>query len=390
MFKCDKAILYQQKRCQWLILIFFLCFFSKAYVQSSYENNGYTIKTVVIDPGHGGKDPGAVGKNSKEKDIVLGIGLKLGEYFSTYMPDVKVVFTRDSDVFIPLHQRAEIANQCKADLFISIHTNSWTNPNSNGTETLVLGLHRADENFEVAKRENSVILLEEDYNTTYEGFDPNSPESYIIFSLMQNVYFEQSIIFGSYVQENLKEKTERKDRGVKQQGLLVLARSSMPGVLIETGFISNQEEEKYLLSAEGQNKIARSIFEAFKEYKKSIESKSAFTVEENTDQNQTLKNTANLINSNTTPDNNGIRFKVQINASKTIIPIDSDYFKGFSNVEVFHVNDMYKYAVGLAYTYADILKYSKRIKTHFPDAFIIALKDNEIIPIHKALKELQN
>lgn len=384
MFSCFKTILYQQKRYHVLLLIFLTSFFIKPYAQSANGIESNKIKTVVIDPGHGGKDPGAVGKNSYEKDIVLDISLKLGILFEENFPDIKFIFTRDSDVFIPLHERAEIANRNKADLFISIHANSIPTPTSSGTETLVLGLHRADENFEVAKRENSVILLEEDYNTTYEGFDPNSPESYIIFSLMQNLYFEQSINFGAYVQDKFKVVAKRKDRGVKQYGLLVLARSSMPGVLIETGFISNPDEEKYLMSEEGQNKIAYSIYEAFNEYKNAIESKSAFSVE----YDQTKEDTSDIINTNL--NNQGIRFKVQVNASKTEIPIDSDYFKGFDNVEVFFVKDVYKYAVGSADTYAEILEFSKKVKVQFPGAFIIALKDNEIIPIHKALKELQN
>jgi N-acetylmuramoyl-L-alanine amidase len=204
----------------------------------------------VIDPGHGGKDPGAVGKTSMEKDIVLAIGLKLGSYIEENIPEVKVVYTRKTDEFIPLYRRAEIANENNADLFISIHANGWSDPSSSGTESLVLGLHRSDENFEVAKRENSVILLEEDYNTRYENFDPNSLESYIIFSLMQNVYDSQSLNFASLVQGQFRERAMRKDRGVRRQGLLVW-RIFNARILIETGFISNPDEEKYLASDTG-------------------------------------------------------------------------------------------------------------------------------------------
>jgi N-acetylmuramoyl-L-alanine amidase len=177
--------------------------------------------------------------------VVLGIALRLGQYIENQMPEVRVIYTRKKDEFIPLHQRAEIANSNKADLFISIHANGNTNNLVTGTESLVLGLHRAGENFEVAKKENSVILLEDDYSTKYEGFDPNSPESYIIFSLMQNLYFEQSINMAALVQDQFRDRAQRKDRGVKQQGLLVLARTSMPGILVETGFITNPDEEQY-------------------------------------------------------------------------------------------------------------------------------------------------
>ncbi|MBN1185973.1 MAG: N-acetylmuramoyl-L-alanine amidase [Bacteroidales bacterium] len=388
MFNCFKANLYQQKRYQWYLMILFIIFFINSFAQSDAKISKSTISTIVIDPGHGGKDPGALGKTTQEKDIVLAIGLKLGELIAEDFPEIRLIYTRDTDIFIPLDERANIANKNHADLFISIHANSISTSTSSGAETYVLGLHRAEDNLEVAKRENSVILLEEDYMTKYEGFDPNSPESYIIFSLMQNVFFEQSINFGSYVQDELKSTAERKNRGVKQAGFLVLARTTMPGALIETGFVSNQDEEKYLASKEGQEKIAKSIFTAFVEYKKAIDNMSSFSID------QTCLDKPPVVEENPKdpipPDNNGIRFKVQINASKSEIPLNSEYFKGLKDIEVFFVGEIYKYAVGTAYSYADILEYSKQVKTIFPDAFIIALKNNEIIPVHKALKELQN
>src|SRR4030042_5756959 len=238
------------------ICLFLISWIINAIICGQPETqNGYKFKTVVIDAGHGGKDPGSVGKTGTEKEVVLAIALKLGQYIEARLPDVKVVYTRKTDEFIPLHQRADIANSHKADLYISIHANGNVSNLVTGTETLVLGLHRAEENFEVAKKENSVILLEDDYTTHYEGFDPNSPESYMIFSLMQNLYFEQSIKFADYVQNQFKDRVSRKDRGVKQQGLLVLARTSMPGVLIETGFMTNPDEEKFLLTEQGQDFI---------------------------------------------------------------------------------------------------------------------------------------
>ena len=387
MFNRFKANLYQQKRYQWYLMILFIVFFHKTYSQSSDNLEKNTISTIVIDPGHGGKDPGALGKNAKEKDIVLAIGLKLGKLINEGFPETNLIFTRDSDVFIPLNERADIANKNHADLFISIHANSISTSTSSGSETYVLGLHRAEENLEIAKKENSVILLEEDYTTKYEGFDPNSPESLIILTLMQNVYLDQSLNFGSYVQDELKNGADRKNRGVKQAGFLVLARTTMPGVLIEVGFVSNPDEEKYLMSEEGQNTIANSIYTSFKKYKEAIENMSTFSIEHSIEDTTKITEEGTQVVNN---DNHGIRFKVQVNASKTEIPIKSDFFQGLKDVEVFIVGDIYKYAVGNANSYAEILEYSKQVKSVFPDAFIIALKQNEIIPIHKALKELQN
>lgn len=203
-----------QKRIRFVIgTMLFMLLLSPLYGQHALK-----LKTVVIDPGHGGKDPGAVGKLAKEKDVVLAISLKLGNYIEKYLPDVKVIYTRKTDVFVPLNERAEIANANNADLFLSIHANYIANPRIYGTETFVLGLHRSEEHLEVAKKENSVIVMEEDYTTKYEGFDPNVPESYIIFELMQNVYLDQSIQVASLVQNQFHQRVGRKDRGVKQAG----------------------------------------------------------------------------------------------------------------------------------------------------------------------------
>ena len=229
----------------------------------------YEIKTVVIDAGHGGHDTGCLGASAKEKDIALEISLKLGKLIQENYPDVKVVYTRKTDVFVELHERADIANNHKADLFICIHANSGGN--AYGTETFVLGLHRAEENLAVSRRENSAILMEKDYKTKYDGFDPNSPEANIIFRLFQNTYLQQSLLFAAKVQDQLNDYAGRLNRGVKQAGLLVLARTSMPGVLIETGFLTNRNEEKYLMSSKGQTQIATAIYRAFKEYKIDME-----------------------------------------------------------------------------------------------------------------------
>ncbi len=231
----------------------------------------YRIKTIVIDAGHGGKDPGCLGSKSHEKNVALAIALKTGAYIEKYFPNINVIYTRKKDVFVELHERAAIANRNKADLFMSIHCNASGSSKVFGTETYVMGLHKANQNLTVSKRENSVILLEEDHLEHYDGFDPNSPESHIIFSLYQNADLDQSIYFASKIQQQFKERVNRKDRGVKQAGFLVLYRTTMPSVLIETGYLTSREEENYLITAINQDYIALAIYRAFKDYKKAME-----------------------------------------------------------------------------------------------------------------------
>jgi len=239
---------------------------------ASFTPPGFKLETIVIDPGHGGKDPGTSGKKTKEKDIALKIALKLGSYIEKNLPDVKVIYTRRDDRYVALDERAEIANRNKAQLFICIHANSMPGAPAHGTETYVMGLHKDRGNFEVAKRENEVILMDENYQARYEGFDPKSPESYILFTLSQSAYHESSLKFAQKVEQQFKQKAGRYSRGVKQAGFLVLWRTSMPSVLIETGFLSQGKEEIFLASAEGQELIASGIYRAFKEYKTEIES----------------------------------------------------------------------------------------------------------------------
>lgn len=239
---------------------------------ASSVKTDFKVDVVVIDAGHGGHDPGTLGKISKEKDIALSISLKLGAYIEKNIPGVKVIYTRKDDRYIALDQRANIANKNKADLFICIHANSMPGAPAYGTETYVMGLKMDKGNFDVAKRENSVILMDENYQERYEGFDPDSPESYILFSLTQSAYQESSLKFAQKVEDQFKGKVGRHSRGVKQAGFVVLWRTTMPSVLIETGFLSNVKEEKYLLSENGQDLIASGIYRAFKEYKNQIES----------------------------------------------------------------------------------------------------------------------
>lgn len=232
----------------------------------------YKISRIVIDPGHGGKDPGTKGAISKEKDIALAIALKLGQIIKENMPDVEVIYTRKDDSFPQLKERADLANAKDADLFVSIHANWISNPSVYGTETYVMGVQSADRNFEVAKRENSVILLEENYQENYENFDPNSPESYMLFSLTQTAYQERSIRLAGLIEDQFKNRVGRKSRGVKQSGFLVLWSTAMPSVLVEVGYLSNQKEERELNDQLNQTYIASGIFRAFRDYKTETES----------------------------------------------------------------------------------------------------------------------
>ena len=246
---------------------------------SVVDKRDLSINTVVIDAGHGGKDPGTTGLTSKEKDIALKIALELGKTIQKHLKDVKEIYTRSTDKFVELEERAVLANKNGADLFISIHCNSLPRNTSEekkqgiyGTETYIMGMHTSDANFDIAKRENAVILMEDGNKEVYEGFDPNSPESYILFSLYQSAYLENSLLLAGKIEKQFKERVKRKSRGVRQAGFWVLYRTSMPSVLVETGYLSNSNEEKYLNDAYGQTLIASGLFRAFRNYKEEIES----------------------------------------------------------------------------------------------------------------------
>lgn len=240
---------------------------------SSFSSNkpGFSVHTVVIDAGHGGKDPGAPGSFSYEKDVALDIALELGATIKKYMPEVKVIYTRDKDVFIPLHERAAVANRNNADLFISIHANANHNKKVYGTETFVMGVSSNDQNKQVALRENKVVAKEDDYQENYGGFDPNNPLSYIVFSQYQNVYLNNSLMLADKIEHQFADRVNRHSRGVKQAGFLVLWQTTMPSVLVETGFISNPNEEKFLNDELGQTYLASAIFRALRDYKEDME-----------------------------------------------------------------------------------------------------------------------
>lgn len=231
----------------------------------------YRIRKIVIDAGHGGKDPGTSGKISKEKDVALEIALETGRIIKENIPDVEIIYTRTDDSYPTLHERANIANKNNADLFISIHCNAISNDRIYGSETYVMGAHKTNENLQVAQRENSVILEEEDYESIYDDFDPNSPESYITFSLIQSAYQQNSIKFAQNIEYQFKNRVNRRSRGVKSAGFLVLWRTTMPSVLVEVGFLSNQKEEIELNDKVNQVFIASGIYRAFRDYKNELE-----------------------------------------------------------------------------------------------------------------------
>jgi N-acetylmuramoyl-L-alanine amidase len=335
---------------------------------------------IVIDPGHGGIDPGASGSFSKEKNINLAIALKTAEYIRENIKNVNVVLTRTNDSTVDLIERPKIANRNNADLFISIHTNSSKGTRSvMGAETWIMGLASNEENLEVAMKENEVILLEDDYSTKYQGFDPKSPESYIIFTLTQSVYQRQSTDLASKIQTQLTEKIDRKDRGVKQAGFWVLFNTTMPSVLVETGFINNQSEERYLNSKQGQDSFASAIFSACKDYIDDIDNKSSISVG---DAGATNKN-----NSGTLLPADKTVFMVQVATAVTRTEIKPENFKGLTEIIEINTQDRFKYATGIFDEYSQAVKYRKKIETIYPDAFVIAVKDNKILPLQQALEQ---
>jgi N-acetylmuramoyl-L-alanine amidase len=353
---------------------------------------------LVIDPGHGGKDPGARGKKGKEKDINLAVAKLAGQYIAGEHPDLKIVYTRNKDVFIGLNERADIANRVNANLFISIHANAVSKKKSNikGAEVFTFGVTRIEENLEVAKMENSVILLEDNYEQKYEGFDPNSAESYIIFEFMMNQYADQSINFASMVQKELVSTSKRYNRGVKQAGYLVLRKSTMPRILIELDFISNPESESYLLSAAGQKSMARAIGNAFTEYKKEFDRKEKSSTQEGVveqpakalPENRQLPNpTEQITVSENRPaepvkkvSSNRI-YKVQILASVKKLAAKSSELKGYK-ADCFVEGKYYKYTCGESSDWNEIEKLRQKIAKDFKGAFIVAFENGVKMPVN--------
>jgi N-acetylmuramoyl-L-alanine amidase len=333
---------------------------------------------IVIDPGHGGRDAGALGSFSKEKDINLAIALKTGNYLKENLNNVTVIYTRNDDSTVDLIERPRIANKNKADLFISIHSNWARSKNVAGAETFVMGHTKDQENLEVAMKENEVILLEDDYSTKYAGFDPKSPESYIMFSLMQNVFLEQSLDLAAKIQDQFNTRVARNDRGVKQAGFWVLFNTTMPAVLIETGFITNPAEEKYLNSELGQDYLASAIFRACRDYMNEIDNKSGISVKNSepaTGSSEAVTSSDELI------------FMVQVATASTRKEIKPENFKGLKDIVEIEAQNRFKYATGIFAEYSEAVKYRKEIEAIYPDAFVIAVKDNKILPLQQALEQ---
>lgn len=376
---------------------------------------------VVIDAGHGGKDPGARGKIINEKAINLSVALKLGKLISNKHSDVKIVYTRSTDKFVELDERAEIANRNKADLFISIHTNSVAKGNqARGTETYTLGLARTEENLAVAMRENSAILLEDDYQQKYEGFDPNSTESYIIFEFIQNKHMQQSIALASEIQTCFAN-SRREDRGVRQAGFLVLRKTSMPSVLIEVGFISNRDEERFLASESGQQQLAKAISEAFDRYKREYDARQVASFGKGSSEVRTTtrevstSSASSWENENAGLDDNppagseedilrkkkarlaaqskadtepavsaspaqvqsGTIYKIQILTSDKKLSADSRLLKGYDPVECVKGKRIYKYFYGATSSYKEIKQLWRKTVKDFEDAYIVVFKDGK-------------
>lgn len=356
--------------------------------------SGQKINTVVIDAGHGGHDTGALGKNSREKDITLAIALKIGRYIKENLKDVKVIYTRRTDEFIELYRRARIANENHADLFISVHCNANPSPTPFGTETYVMGLHRSGANLSVAKAENAAVLLEDDYVSNYDGFDPKSPEGNIFFSILQNAFLDNSLAFASGVENQFSNHLNLYSRGVKQAGFLVLYKTTMPGVLIETGFLSNPKDEKYLLSEEGQEHIAFSVYKAFREYKHQKEYGTAAPPDtsgiafNNTDTAKLPvkpKETVKPQPKKVEPADIGLHYKVQFATAPEKTPVDISQFKGINNVKMYRQDGLCKFTSGDFATLGEASAYRKIIvESGYKDAFVVVFLGEKRISLKEA------
>jgi len=380
-FKLNSANnLFAKKRIFLLFLV--LCSYSCVFSQ---ENIG--IKTVVIDPGHGGKDPGAVGvKKTYEKDVALSVSLKLGALIKKNHPDIKVVYTRSTDVFIGLAERAKKANSISADLFISVHANAAANKSAHGAEVWVLGLHKSEAALEIAKKENSSILMEDDHGTKYQDFNPKDPDAYIGLAMRQNAYLDQSLTLANSVQTRFVGEAKRKNRGVKQAGFMVLYRTTMPSILVELGFLSYAPEEKFLASADGQVKMANSLYNGFKEYKIKIDGVNSIV------KGDSVENVVKIdppieIKPEPVKIKDKPVFKVQIAASSVSIGTEPSNFKGVEEVEQHEINGIYKYTVGNFLTFEEAKARQKEVKKlGFDAAFIIAFYNGKKITIQEGIQ----
>lgn len=375
--------------------------------------------TLVIDAGHGGHDAGALGAISKEKNINLAVALRFGKYVEQNMPDVRVVYTRKTDVFIPLHERANIANRANADLFISVHTNALpAGKIARGFETYTLGMHRAKDNLDVAMRENSVISMEKGYQQTYQGFDPKSSESYIIFEFIQGKNMERSVDLARMIQRSVCDGANRPDKGVHQAGFLVLRETSMPSCLIELGFITTPDEENLLNNDGRVDDIAKGIYEAFAKYKNKYDKRVSVPYRASekevtsvpkivpetyrqterrsvssdttarTGKPQVLKTTARNVVRNTEVKGAPV-FKLQIFVSSRTLRKGDAHFKGETDYDSYQEGGMVKYTMGASTNYNEIYRLRKSLLEKFPEAFIIAFKNGRKYDVNQAIREFK-
>lgn len=349
--------------------------------------------TLVIDPGHGGHDAGALGAISKEKNINLAVALRFGKYVEQNLPEVRVIYTRKTDVFIPLNERANIANRANADLFISVHTNALpAGKIARGFETYTLGMHRAKDNLDVAMRENSVISMEKDYQQRYQGFDPRSSESYIIFEFIQGKNMERSVELARMIQRGVCDGANRPDKGVHQAGFLVLRETSMPGCLIELGFITTPDEERLLNDDSRVDDIARGIYEAFAKYKNkydrsvSVPYRAKDSEDVNIpkivpDQEPAPKKKAEVADAPV--------FKLQIFVGSRNLRKGDAHFKGETDYDSFQEGNLVKYTLGASTNYNEIYRLRKEKLEKFPAAFIIAFKNGQKYDVNQAIREFK-
>ncbi len=349
------------------------------FIYSADTQSQNLVDRIVIDAGHGGKDPGASGKYSHEKDIVLSVALKTGRLIENDLKDVNLIFTRKTDVFIPLNTRAKIANNSKADLFVSIHCNSNVSSKPRGSETYVMGMHKSEENLQVAMLENAAILLEDDYKTNYEGFDPSSAENHIIFNFFQNSYLSQNIDLATIVQSEFKNNTALRDRGVNQAGFWVLYKTTMPGILIEMGFLSNPSDEAYLRTEKGQNQMAHAIYNAIKAYKIKHD---ALELQKAGIQNNKIIKTQKEANTS-------ISFRVQFLSLASDKKLTQKKYSQLTEIKTYFYKGLYRYTCGDTTNYLAAVNLQNRVrKLGFKDAFIVALYNGERISIKEAKKML--
>lgn len=353
--------------------------------------------TLVIDPGHGGHDAGALGAISKEKNINLAVALRFGKYVEQNLPEVRVIYTRKTDVFIPLNERANIANRANADLFISVHTNALpAGKVARGFETYTLGMHRAKDNLDVAMRENSVISMEKDYQQRYQGFDPRSSESYIIFEFIQGKNMERSVDLARMIQRSVCDGANRPDKGVHQAGFLVLRETSMPGCLIELGFITTPDEERLLNNDSRVDDIARGIYEAFAKYKNKYDR--SVSVPYRAKDSEEVNIPKIVPDQEPAPKTRAVTraeiadapvFKLQIFVGSRNLRKGDAHFKGETDYDSFQEGNLVKYTLGASTNYNEIYRLRKEKLDKFPEAFIIAFKNGQKYDVNQAIREFK-